>query len=96
MRKFIDPRSILAWELLTVYSVPNVQAHLSAFSSPVESYQAFSSGSVTDSSSSCAMTDAMASADGSPFGLLAVWIAQLPRLGPFASPTNENFTFVPL
>ena len=35
--------------------VPKVQAHLSAFSLPVESYQAFKSGSEIASSSSCAM-----------------------------------------
>src|SRR3954468_24142919 len=47
---------------------PNVQAHLSAFSAPRVSYQAFRSGSVTASSSSCEMMEAMPSAPALPFG----------------------------
>src|SRR5215813_12060844 len=53
---------------VALYVVPNVQAHLSAFSAPLRSYQAFKSGSVTASSSSCAMIDTMASAPMLPFG----------------------------
>src|SRR5215470_6954625 len=45
-----------------VYVLPNVHAHLSAFSSPRLSYQALRSGSVTASSSSCEMIEAMPSA----------------------------------
>src|SRR6266478_4680983 len=52
-----------------VLSVPNVQAHLSAFSAPRVSYQALRSGSLIASSDSCAMIDAMPSAPGLPFGL---------------------------
>ena len=48
--------------------VPKVHAHLSAFSAPRRSYQALRSGSVTASSSSCAMIDAMPSAPALPFG----------------------------
>src|SRR5215467_14009537 len=51
-----------------VCSVPKVHAHQSAFSSPRVSYQAFRSGSVTDSSSSWAMIDAAPSAPTSPLG----------------------------
>src|SRR5215831_10083783 len=51
-----------------VYVVPKVQAHLSAFSAPRRSYQAFRSGSLADSSSSCAMIEAMPSAPALPFG----------------------------
>src|SRR5437773_9125630 len=50
------------------YVVPNVHAHLSAFSAPRRSYQAFKSGSVTASSSSCAMMLAIPSAPALPFG----------------------------
>src|SRR5258705_12248827 len=49
--------------------VPNVQAHLSAFSYPLLSYQAFSCGSVTASSNSCEMIEAIPSAPRLPFGL---------------------------
>src|SRR5437762_2526336 len=47
---------------------PNVQAHLSAFSYPRLSYHAFKSGSVTASSNSCAMIEAIPSAPPVPFG----------------------------
>src|SRR5436309_13001281 len=53
---------------LTVYVVPNVHAHLSAFSCPLVSYQAFKSGSVTASSNSCEMIEAIPSAPAFPFG----------------------------
>src|SRR3954467_9741789 len=53
-----------------LYVVPNVHAHLSAFSAPLVSYQALRSGSVTASSSSCAMMLAMPSAPALPFGLV--------------------------
>src|SRR6266436_282185 len=52
---------LAAAPLLAAYVVPKVQAHLSAFSWPVESYQALRFGSVPDSSSSCAMTEAIPS-----------------------------------
>src|SRR5579862_4109022 len=54
--------------LPAVEVAPNVQAHLSASSSPRRSYQAFRSGSVVASSSSCAMMLAMPSAPAFPLG----------------------------
>src|SRR5262245_63058089 len=54
--------------LPTVYVGVNVHAHLSAFSYPRRSYHALRSGSVTASSSSCAMMLAMPSAPALPFG----------------------------
>src|SRR5579884_3506817 len=60
--------------LEAVDSVPNVHAHLSAFSLPRRSYQAFRSGSLIASSDSWAMIDAIASAPALPFGLV-VWSA---------------------
>ncbi len=51
-----------------VYVAPNVQAHLSAFSNPRRSYQAFKSSSVVVSSVSWANVFTSASAAGSPFG----------------------------
>src|SRR5437867_8803962 len=73
---------------------PNVQAHLSAFSAPRRSYQAFKSGSVTASSSSCAMMLAMPSAPPLPFGPV-VWSAQ--ALGQRSGlPTNEYLMSTPL
>src|SRR6266576_3398392 len=48
--------------------LPNVHAHLSAFSIPCRSYQAFKSGSVTASSNSCEMMLAMPSAPALLFG----------------------------
>src|SRR5438046_5671642 len=54
---------------------PKVQAHLSAFSYPRVSYHAFRSESVTASSNSCAMIEAIPSAPAFPFGLV-VCIAQ--------------------
>src|SRR6185369_2782664 len=54
------------FEVMTVF--PNVQAHLSAFSYPLVSYQAFRSGSVTASSNSWAMMDAIPSAPAFPLG----------------------------
>src|SRR5438309_1610418 len=53
---------------VVVYVVPKVQAHLSAFSYPWRSYQAFRSSSVVASSVSCARVLTSASAAGSPFG----------------------------
>ncbi len=61
---------MLAHAPLALYIVPKVHAHLSAFSWPLESYQAFNCGSVEDSSSSCAITDTMPSAAASPLGLV--------------------------
>src|SRR5438128_8332943 len=54
-----------------VDSVPNVHAHLSAFSAPRVSYHALRSGSVVASSSSCAMMLAMPSAPALPLGPVA-------------------------
>src|SRR5690348_7395886 len=81
--------------LEAVEVVPNVQAHLSAFSCPRESYQAFRSGSVTASSNSCEITLAIPSAAGLPFGLLPVCSSQdeAERLG---SPTKEYLMSEPL
>src|SRR5205085_5841485 len=61
---------MLACAPLAVYVVPNVHAHLSAFSEPRRSYHAFRSGSVVASSSSCAMMLAIPSAPALPFGLV--------------------------
>src|SRR6185369_8716097 len=62
---------MLAFEPLpTVYSVPKVQAHASAFSWPLEKNQAFRSGSVAVSSSSWAITLIMPSTPGLLFGLV--------------------------
>src|SRR5881394_4615310 len=56
IRKSRVPSFMLAVDPLdVVYVVPNVHAHLSAFSMPRRSYHAFRSGSVTASSSSCEM-----------------------------------------
>src|SRR5207342_504421 len=69
MRKFVPPSVMLYLEpFAAVDMVPKVQAHLSAFSMPRRSYQAFRSGSVTASSSSWAMIDAIPSAPALPFG----------------------------
>src|SRR5437762_12552703 len=59
---------MLACAPLAVYVVPNVHAHLSAFSWPRRSYQAVRSGSVTASSSSWEMMLAMPSAPALPLG----------------------------
>src|SRR5438132_11435219 len=59
---------MLACAPLAVYVVPNVHAHLSAFSWPRRSYQALRSGSVTASSSSWEMMLAMPSAPALPLG----------------------------
>src|SRR3990172_4752020 len=76
-----------------VYVLPNVHAHLSAFSRPLRSYQALSSGSVTVFASSWAMVLAMASAPALPFGPM-VWVAQAPgqRSG---LPTKTYLRFLP-
>src|SRR5512143_316411 len=76
------------------YWGPKFQAHLSAFSRPRVSYHAFRSGSVTDSSSSWAMTLAMPSAPVSPLGLTAVCASHAPgqRSG---LPTNEYLMSAP-
>src|SRR3954462_6350896 len=71
MRKSRLPRCTFAFEPFdTVYSVPKVQAHLSAFSAPWRSYQAFRSGSLIASSISCATMLAMPSAPALPLGLV--------------------------
>src|SRR5436305_15188749 len=68
--------------------LPNVHAHLSAFSFPVRSYQAFKSGSVTASSSSCEMMLAMPSAPALPFGLVVCASHALGQRSGF--PMNAN------
>src|SRR5689334_15237786 len=71
MRYCLLPKVTLYFDpLLAVDSVPNVHAHLSAFSSPRLSYHAFKSGSVVASSSSWATIDAMPSAPAFPLGLV--------------------------
>src|SRR2546430_17440225 len=56
--------------LPAVEVVPKVQAHLSVFSCPLVSYQAFRSGSVVASSNSWAIIEAIPSAPAFPFGLV--------------------------
>src|SRR5258706_1301991 len=72
----------------TVYVVPYIQTHLSAFSCCMSSNHAFKSGSVATSSSSRATTDAIASAPGLSFGLVLVCVSH--KLGHWTSglPTN--------
>src|SRR5437868_5992971 len=70
-----------------VDSVPKVQAHLSPFSSPRESYQALRSGSLIASSLSCAMIDAMPSAPALPLGLVDCAAHDVMQRA--ALPTNE-------
>src|SRR5437588_9712386 len=78
---------MLAIAPFAAYVEPNVHAHLSAFSWPRRSYQAFKSGSVTASWSSCAMMLAIPSAPALPFGPV-VCAAQ--ALGQRSGlPTNE-------
>src|ERR1700693_965490 len=79
---------MLYWEpLVAVDVVPNVQAHLSAFSWPRRSYHAFRSGSVTASSNSWAMMLAMPSAPAFPLGLVACAAHALGQRS--GLPTNE-------
>src|SRR5256885_1741554 len=88
MRKSRAPsRMLAAAPLGVVYAAPNVHAHLSAFSSPKESNQAFRSGSVTVSSSSWAKTEAIPSAPALPFGLSDCFWHALGHRSPL--PTNE-------
>src|SRR6476619_6754262 len=72
MRYWPPPASVMLYlePFDAVEVVPKVQAHLSAFSWPRRSYQAFRSGSLIASSISCAMIDAMPSAPALPFGLV--------------------------
>src|ERR1700693_1293050 len=79
---------MLYWEpLVAVDVVPNVQAHLSAFSWPRRSYHAFRSGSVVASSSSWAMMLAIPSAPALPLGL---FVCASHALGQRSGlPTNE-------
>src|SRR5690349_19934360 len=99
MRKFsplLPPSFIFASDpLLTLYVVPKVHAHLSAFSWPRRSYQAFRLGSVTDSSSSWLMMDAIPSAPGLLFGEEVVCSSHADgqRSG---FPMNAYLMFVPL
>src|SRR3954451_1777348 len=74
--------------------LPNVQAHLSAFSCPRRSYQALRSGSLIASSSSCEMMLAMPSAPVFPFGLVVCSAQALGQRSGF--PTNANLMSVPL
>src|SRR5579862_4242130 len=74
--------------------VPNVHAHLSAFSWPRPSYHAFRSGSVMLSSSSCETMLAMPSAPALPFGPT---VCAAHALGQRSGlPTNANLTSVPV
>src|SRR6476660_1313405 len=73
--------------LPVAYVVPNVHAHLSAFSAPRRSYHALRSGSVTASSSSCEMMLAMPSAPALPFGPVACAAHALGHRS--GLPTNE-------
>src|SRR5512140_259266 len=75
-------------------TVPKVQAHLSAFSSPELSNQAFRSGSVAASSSSWAMTEAMPSAPPLPFGPLGCAMQAFGQRVA-ASPMKAYLIFVP-
>src|SRR5581483_5312718 len=95
MRYGVPPSTMLYSDPFDARDVaPNVQAHLSAFSSPRESYQAFRSGSVVASSSSCAIIDAMASAPALPLGEV-VWAAH--ALGHRSGfPTNAYLMSWPL
>src|SRR3954465_14981923 len=78
----------------TVSFWPNVQAHLSAFSAPLESAQPeVGLGSVLVSSNSCAMTETMASTPALPLGP-GVW-AQQPFKQRAALPTKEYLIFEP-
>src|SRR5437773_10862199 len=88
MRYCLPPSVMLYWEPLdAVDVVPNVHAHLSAFSSPRRSYQALRSGSVTASSSSCEMMLAIPSAPALRLGPVG-WASQ--ALGQRSGlPTNE-------
>src|SRR4051794_12687941 len=79
--------------LLVVKVVPKVQAHLSAFSAPRRSYHALRSGSVTVSSSSCAMIEAIASAPVLPFGELTCSAHAEGHWAAF--PTNEYLISAP-
>src|SRR5579859_3363236 len=77
-----------------VYSVPKVQAHLSAFSAPRVSYQAFRSGSEVASSNSWAMMLDMPSAPVEPLGpVVCTSQEEGQRVG---SPTKEYLMSRPL
>src|SRR4051794_38749926 len=95
MRYWREPSVILYFEPLPAVEVePNVQAHLSAFSSPLVSYQALRSGSVTASSSSWETIEAMPSAPALPFG--PVDCAAHDDRQRAALPTNEYLMSLPL
>src|SRR5207253_2880790 len=95
MSHCLPPRVTLYLEPLeAVDSEPKVQAHLSAFSAPRESYQALRSGSLIASSDSCAMIEAMPSAPALPLGLVVC--ASQPDGQRSGLPTNEYFTSTPL
>src|SRR6478752_6088901 len=95
MRYCLPPSVTLYFEPFeAVDSVPNVQAHLSAFSAPRVSYQALRSGSLIASSDSCAMIDAIPSAPALLFGpVVCSSQADGQRSG---LPTNENLMSRPL
>src|SRR2546426_1936108 len=76
-----------------VDSVPNVHAHLSAFSAPRVSYHALRSGSVTASSSSCAMMLAMPSAPTLSLGPVVCAAQELGQRS--GLPTNEYLMSAP-
>jgi len=80
--------------------VPHVHEQRSEFSLPVLvpallSQNAFNSGYVMVSSSSCWITETMASTPGFPFGEAVLELPlQPPKLGPVGSPTNEYLILV--
>src|SRR5438046_10678611 len=73
--------------------LPNVHAHLSAFSIPCRSYHAFKSGSLTASSSSCAMMLAIPSAPALPLGPVDCAAQALGQRS--GLPTNANLMSEP-
>src|SRR5438874_10726333 len=94
MSHFFEPEKLYFEPFDAVDSVPNVHAHLSAFSSPRLSYQALRSGSLIASSDSCAMIDAMPSAPALPLGdVVCSSHADGQRSG---LPTNEYLMSRPL
>ena len=77
----------------SVVVVPNVHAHLSPFSNRALSNHVFPSGSDTVSTSSCPITEAIASALTFPLGDATVWPAH-EAICVTASPINANLTVV--
>src|SRR5438445_4549503 len=77
-------------------TVPKVHAHLSAFSWPRVSYQAFRSGSEVVSSNSCERMEAIESAAKLPLGPLPLTAEQLAGHCVVGSPMNEYLMSRPL